>query len=125
MGVGKLELQGYKGAVDNLFFRQEADTDHLAVLFPGRGYTTQGPVLYYPGALLRNRGADVLNVDYAYDKRSDFDELSEEEQTAWLKADGKAALDAALSQRDYRHLTLVGKSLGTLVLALLLPTTSA
>ena len=121
MKVERLELQGYKGAVDNTFFRQGSDTDHLAILFPGRGYTTQGPVLYYPGALLRSQGADVLNVDYAYNKLDEFNELPDEEQAAWLKADGKAALDAALSQRNYQQLTLVGKSLGTLVLALLLP----
>ena len=115
-----LPIHGYRDRpLSNTFIRQEDETSHLGVVFPGIGYTAAMPVCYYPGLVLRSLGADLLNVEYAY-ARSGFSNLSEEEQTAWLQADAAAALKFALNQRCYTRVTLVGKSLGTLAIAALL-----
>ena len=120
MQVTKLDVQGYRSSVDTTFFAQETG-EHLAVFLPGRGYTNLGACLNFPSELLRARGADALHVNYDYNRAEGFSDASEEEQAAWLLADVQAAVDAALKQRDYTRITLVGKSLGTYALSLLLP----
>ena len=113
-------IAGYCGAVPNTFVRQEGEAEHLAVLLPGMGYTCDMPLFYYAENLLTERGADVLRVEYAYGRRADFGELSDDEQLRWLLADATAAYRVGLGQRAYRDVTLVGKSLGTLAMGHLL-----
>ena len=118
-----LNIVGYRHeAVPNTFFRQKGETRHVAILFPGLGYTAHMPVVYYPGRLLAARGADVLRVEYTYNRRPDFQALPDEEQDRWFHADVTAACDAALAQRSYEQVTLVGKSIGTLAIGYLLTT---
>lgn len=119
-----LDIHGYQQTrVPNAFFRQQNDTNHLAIVFPGMGYTAQMPVLYYPTRLLLNRAADVLRVDYAYNN-PDFQALNAAEWNRWFQTDVTAAYVAANAQRQYTRVTLIGKSLGTLALGHLLATTS-
>ncbi len=121
--IETLDIHGYQTApVPNAFFRQQQGTDHLAIVFPGIGYTAQMPVLYYPTRLLLSRAADVLRVDYVYN-RPEFQALSATEQDRWFQIDITAAYSAAKTQRHYTHVTLVGKSIGTLALGHLLATT--
>ena len=118
-----LEITGYGNApVPNIFFWQTEKTRHLAILFPGLGYSSHMPMLYYPGRLLVLHGADVLRVEYAYDRNPDFHSLSAEERSRWLHADAEAAFSRAWSQREYDQITLVGKSIGTLAVGYLLTT---
>ena len=119
MELTTLDIGGHKGPVPNAFFKQP-DTDHLALIYPGWGYTCQMPLLHYAASLLEQLGADVLRVNYAYNKIAGFRELSDEEQYRWLFSDADAAYYAAKTQRTYRRVTLVGKSLGTHALAHLL-----
>ncbi len=116
-----LDIRGYRDeAIPNTFFRQQDETRHLALLLPGFAYSAQMPVLYYPGRLLTQRGADVLRVDYAYHQRPEFQALPGDERDRWLHADAAAACRTALAQRSYDRLTLVGKSIGTLAMGYLL-----
>ena len=116
-----LVIAGYGGApVPHTFLRQVAGSDHLALTLPGRGYRATMPALYYPEQVLLAHGADVLRVEYAYDREPGFAALSEAQRDAWLRADVLAALDAGLAPGRYRQLTLVGKSLGTLAMTHLL-----
>jgi len=118
--IETLDIRGYHDmVVPNTFFRQDQPTSHLAIIYPGIGYTAQMPVLYYPSRVLLARGADVLRAEYAYN-RPEFRILSKVEQDQWFHADVMAAYHVALAQRNYRQLTLVGKSLGTLALGHLL-----
>lgn len=119
MNVRRLAIQGYKSAVDNMFLEQASD--HLAILFPGRGYTNLGACLRFPSLLLQSRGAAVVHVDYTYQRAEGFAETSEKEQAVWILADVQAAVNVALAQREYKRITLIGKSLGTYALSLLLP----
>jgi hypothetical protein len=44
-----LDIHGYQGeSVPNTFLQQNEATEHAAIVFPGPGYTCQGPVLHYP-----------------------------------------------------------------------------
>jgi pimeloyl-ACP methyl ester carboxylesterase len=110
-----LSIAGYVNrAVQNTFLRQSQGADHLAVVFPGLGYSVGMPVLYYPGQLLAELGADVLLVDTRYNRIPEYEQAPDEEKNRWLEADADAAQEAALSQGRYRRVTLVGKSIGTL-----------
>ena len=118
-----LTISGYRNEhVPNTFIRQERNTHHVALVFPGYGYRATMPALYYPQRILATRGADVLVVEYAYDRCSGFPTLPERERHHWLMADVRAACDAGLAQRSYSRITLVGKSLGTAAMGDLLRT---
>lgn len=118
-----LTITGYRDeAVPNRFFRQDRETDHLAMILPGLGYTADMPLLHYPGHLLLQHGADVLMVDYAYSQNPAFRAASESERAKWLVEDVTAAWDAAVAQRQYARHTLLGKSLGTLAMGYLIAT---
>ena len=118
-----LTIQGYRDeTVPNRFLRPEGAIDHLGVLLPGFGYTLDMPLFYYAQNLLLERGWDVLRVEYAYNTRPEYQTLSEPERDRWLLADATAAWCAALSQRTYERVALIGKSLGTLAMGHLLTT---
>ena len=68
-----LDIAGYRDEpVPNTFYRQDSETQHLAILLPDRAYTRQAPLLFYPARLLGTSGADVFFVEYAYNRRPDF-----------------------------------------------------
>ena len=118
-----LNISGYGNEpVANIFMKQDSGTERLAVLFPGMRYTIEMPLFYYTSRLLVSSGADVLQVDYRYHDDPSFVSAGEQEQARRLTDDVTAACRAALSQRSYREVTIVGKSLGTLAMAHLLST---
>jgi predicted alpha/beta-hydrolase family hydrolase len=111
-----LDIRGYEDrSVANVFFHQATETNHLAIVYPGAGYTAQMPVLYYPTKVLLNQNADVLRVDYAYLK-PEYQAADEQKQREWFEADVLATYEVGLQQRRYEQVTLIGKSLGTLAL---------
>lgn len=118
--ISELAISGYAGKpVPNRFFKSESPAENgpgLAVLFPGLRYTCDMPLLYYPTKLFLQRGFDVLQVHTDY-TQPDFQASSRRDQGIWLTADAKAALQAGGEQEHYARLVLVGKSIGTLVLA--------
>ena len=99
----------------NTFFRRDGETTRLAVIFPGVGYTAQGPLLWYTRLVLQQWGADVLAVEYEYGRRPEFATCGVE-QSVWLASDVGAACGVASRQRRYKQVALAGKSLGTLAL---------
>ncbi len=116
--ITSLNITGYKNRpVANTFFKQEGESRHLAVVYPGYGYTAEMPALYYPAQLLLNHGADVLKVHYPYSQSDEFANTFDEEQYVWLYTDSFTAFEEAWKQRRYDQVTLVGKSLGSLAAA--------
>ena len=112
-----ISISGHHGQpVPNTFIKQKGKTDHLALLFPGLHYSADMPVLYYPGRILLEREADLLQVETTYNRQPGFSALSDADQVAWLHADAAAALESPLAQRPYQRITLVGKSIGTLAM---------
>jgi hypothetical protein len=120
--ITKLEIAGFAGKpLPNRFFRQEQDAARLGIVLPGLGYNSDMPLLYYPAKLLVERGADLLQLRPDYNTQ-EFLSLSGEERARRAFADATAALHAGLAERRYQHVTLVGKSIGTMALAHLLAT---
>ncbi len=112
--IEALNILGHqKEAVPNTFFRQKAETRHLSIVLPGFGYTSHMPVMYYPCLALLSRGADVLRAEYNYSKLADFMALSQDERRRQAADDVSAIYAAAIRQREYDTITLVGKSIGT------------
>jgi hypothetical protein len=116
-----LDLKSYNNQpLPNTYFKQKGDTDHLALFLPGRGYTTSMPLFFYPALLFLERGVDVLRLDVNYSEREDFQALEMNEQLRHLFAEVMAAYQAGMARQDYRQVTLMGKSLGTLAMGHLL-----
>jgi pimeloyl-ACP methyl ester carboxylesterase len=118
--IGPLEIHGHQQKiVPNRFFRNVGSASGVAVLLPGLRYSNDMPMLYYPARCLLNKGFDILqvNADYATDQ---FSQSSPDRQIDWLEGDAWAAVQAARSQREYQHLLLVAKSIGTLAMSMLL-----
>lgn len=119
--VESLDLKGFRGKpVQNTLFKQERKTDHVALVFPGYGYRCFGPVIYYPSLVLLSAGADVLWVEYAYDREPEYPSMLPAERREWRLSDANAAVKAVLEKHTYERFTLVGKSIGTQVVGDLL-----
>ncbi len=115
INVSELELTGFKGQpVGGKYFKQEEPTHHLAIMFPGYGYTCDRALLHYSMQLLLNQGADVFQVNYAFGSKPGFWQSGEETRAIWFGADAAVAMQAVLEKGDYAQITIVGKSLGTL-----------
>lgn len=118
-----LSISGYRGQqVPNEFLQQDQSSRHLAILLPGLGYSTDMPLMYYPAELLLNNQTDVLYVQYDYKHQEGYQAASMEARMNWLFEDASAACKAGLAQRPYTHITMIGKSLGTLAIGHLLTT---
>lgn len=118
----ELAIRGHRGeAVPNELVRQDGDTDHLAMFLPGFGYTCEMPLFYYAEIVCLEAGADVLRLNYAYNRQSEFRKLRENERLRWMTDDVTAGIHAGFGQRIYRKATFLGKSLGTLALSQVLP----
>lgn len=109
-----------KSSIPNTFLRQDADTDHLTLILPGLNYTCDMPLLYYSSQIMLEAGADVVQVKYDYTRTQAKQTSSLTERFSQMKADVIQMALVALQQRKYKHLTLIGKSLGTLAIPNLL-----
>ena len=96
------------------FYRQEDDPHGLLVTFPGKNYGVDGPMLYYPSELLMAAGWYTLAVSYGF--QTGMQELSPEVMPG-LFEECRTVLKVALGQREYRHIGLIGKSIGAGVVA--------
>jgi hypothetical protein len=96
------------------FYQQSEMVKGLLLIFPGNHYGVDGPLLYYPGELLRDQGWDTLAVSYGFQTagKGPF-----EEGLDVLLDECRSAAKAALDVRDYPRVGLVGKSLGAAVVA--------
>jgi pimeloyl-ACP methyl ester carboxylesterase len=115
-----LDIPAYHGGVTaNTFVRQDAAAKHLGILLPGVAYTTDMPLLYYARTVLLALGADTLSLEANYHRLPGFRAAGPAEQYRWVTTDAANACSAALAQRPYERLTLIGKSLGTLAMGYL------
>jgi hypothetical protein len=112
-----LSIRGHRGlSVPNTLRLLEQKSDRLAIVFPGRGYTAQAPLLYYTISSMLHNGINVLSIDYQYIDNPVFESLESDEQMKWLFDDAESAYDAALDEVESRLEILVGKSLGTIAI---------
>jgi hypothetical protein len=111
----RLKLRAAGQDVENHFIKQKETASNLVVVFPGGGYTTMGPMLYYTANAAVERGEDVLLVEYGHLFKDPS--LSRETREALICEIAENALNTALQERSYDRLVLVGKSMGTRALA--------
>lgn len=117
----QLAIEGFNGlTVPNSFLRQAAGSQSLALFFPGLNYNCDMPLFYYAQEYLDGRGDDLLRVEYDY--RADYLSLAASDRHEQIDGDATAAYLAGLGQGEYRRVTLIGKSLGTIAIARLLAT---
>ncbi|MDQ3696075.1 MAG: hypothetical protein M3464_21020 [Chloroflexota bacterium] len=117
----QLDITGYQDKpVPNEFVRPRGSASRLAIMLPGFAYTCDMPLFYYAEELFIQTGVDILRVEYAYNKIPGFLSLPDHGTDRWLAADVTAAYRAAIGQRPYRELILIGKSIGTMAMARLL-----
>lgn len=105
--------------IANKFYDQQRAANSLALILPGLRYSCDMPLLYYATELLLIRGFDVLQLwsDYS---NPEFRAASKVEQAQYLLGDSLALFEAASKGEPYERTVLVGKSIGTLSMALLL-----
>lgn len=96
--------------------RKDPGNRLLAVIFPGYGYTVQGPVLFYSKLLLENMGYDVLAVEYRYNEDEEFDSATDHEQDEWFRCDISAVVELLKANKQYNQYVFLGKSMGTAAL---------
>lgn len=113
----KLPITGHAGKpLDNQFWPADQSVGALAILLPGLNYTMDMPVMFFPRRLLLWRNVDVLNLN-PNARSAEFQSVTEIEQLAWLQNDVQAGMKVGLGQARYQRLILVGKSIGSLAIA--------
>ncbi len=82
----------------------------LVVLFPGRNYSCDKPLLYYAGQVFRTRGYDVIRLNYNTILKGDKENVEGLIDEAWpYVRDQLAKVDFSA----YRDIVFVSKSMGT------------
>lgn len=83
---------------------------NLAVIFPGIGYTTDRPLLYYAGKIAKKYGFDVVNVSYGT--------LPDSDNKMKLYDYALMAANTAVNRiafEEYDSIFFISKSIGTAV----------
>jgi hypothetical protein len=88
----------------------------ICIMLPGIGYTTQRPLFHYATGLFINQNFDILHINYDYRKNDEFNRLGSSERERWIYEDVKAVLDEVCE--GYEKLFILGKSLGTIPMAM-------
>jgi hypothetical protein len=84
-------------------------TERAAVLAPGGGYSTDGPLLMYAGLAVERRGGYVHRIAWTQPlPRLDA------ETHAWVASQVAAALDETAAATGATARVVIGKSLGSL-----------
>lgn len=93
----------------------------LAVFLPGLRYGNDRPVLHFTQKMFAERGYDVLTVNYSYPGIAEFMDATEADQSTWLDADARAILSFVRGLASSQSLVVVGKSIGTALMAHMVP----
>lgn len=120
LSIGQLEIIGQNGEpLANRYFHHSIPASSLAVVYPGWQYNCDKPLLYYTSQALVTRKMDLLQmlVDYS---RPELATLSQTDLTLRMVSEAQIILQAGILARSYQSLILVGKSIGTLVMAFIL-----
>lgn len=113
--ITELDFPGYKAqSTLGTFFQHETPAHQLGVIFPGYGYTCDRSLLHYPKQMLLAQGADVLQVNYGFSNKPGFWQSGDQTRALWFGTDALAAMRTVLEKGDYKQITMIGKSLGTL-----------
>lgn len=93
----------------------------LLVLFPGVGYSTARPLLYYAKRIGQEKGYEVLELEYSRMPEHPFDNLKETAKTVCACAEAWAE---HVDWEKYDKIAFVSKSVGTVAAGFLTRTLS-
>ncbi|TDL34275.1 alpha/beta hydrolase [Jeotgalibacillus sp. S-D1] len=88
----------------------------LAIIFPGQGYTVQGPLLHYSTGIFLSQSYDVLHVNYQYNHNA-YKSFTMEELSEAIKHDCETVIEKTIAAKSYEQYCLIGKSLGTIAMS--------
>ena len=91
----------------------------LAVIFPGIGYHTDKPLLYYSKKLARSAGFDIREIAYGALPDGALDDPERLQQAARQALDAAEAQLAGVDWRAPSSLLFVSKSIGTAIASLI------
>ncbi|MFC0188263.1 alpha/beta hydrolase [Fictibacillus aquaticus] len=114
------KIKGYNEMnVPYTLLSKNENASTLAIMLPGLGYTTEGPLFHYSTGMFLNDGHDVLQVNYQYFDEA-YDEFSVEELDKAIEFDSEIVVASVLEERSYENFYLIGKSIGTIAMSSLL-----
>jgi phosphoglycolate phosphatase len=93
--------------------------DKLAVVFPGMGYHSDKPLLYYSKKLAKEQGYEIIEVRYDFNVRAkDIMKDKEAKEGAFSYAAAEAHKQlSSIDYKAYKNVIFIGKSIGTAVAA--------
>ena len=110
-------VPGYKGkGIHYTVLSKNEEANCLTIMFPGLGYTVQGPLFHYATGLSLDSGMDVLHLKYSYED-SFYDSFTDEQIREAVIYDSGAVIDRVLEDRKYMNFHLIGKSFGTIAMS--------
>lgn len=113
-----LDLKDSKGrTLRHKYLRQEGEGRGLLFQLPGDNYDTDGPLLYFPSRMLFSNGWDTFSLSYGYQSAG---KLFTPAYIPAIVEECAASLEIVLAQHAYDRVTLVGKSLGAAIIAVML-----
>ena len=90
----------------------------LAVVFPGMGYNTYGPLLYYSGKLAKAVGYELmLDIEYHDLPQKIRGDLKLMQEAALKAYECVEAQHSGIDWSAYERILFIGKSIGTVVAA--------
>lgn len=84
----------------------------LLIVFPGGGYPSFGPILYYPTNLYLDKNFDVLSLEYNFKKFN-----YEGDRDLFLRELGLFIFEKINTEYKYSEIHLLAKSIGTNIIA--------
>jgi hypothetical protein len=117
MNITSSSIEGYKGL--EVPYTLLSTTDHpkgLAIMFPGQGYTVQGPLMHYPTGIFLHENFAVLHINYQYSSK-EYNDLTDSEFDEAMMTDSKKVIDEVLEGTSYDAYYLAAKSIGTIPLS--------
>lgn len=89
----------------------------LCVLLPGVGYTTDKPLMYYSGKMLKNEGYDCIFIQYANLPTNIKDDKDKKENAFLIALEQTKNQLSEVNWNEYESIVFVGKSIGTIIAA--------
>ncbi|WP_404442803.1 alpha/beta hydrolase [Sutcliffiella horikoshii] len=99
--------------------KQKETTTKLAIILPGAGYTSQGPLLHFSSGHYFNQGFDLLQINYRFSD-AELDPFD----AAGFSDNVLHTLEETLKESNYDQFVIVAKSIGTIALTSLLKHTT-
>lgn len=122
MDIQRFQVTGYNSLTIPMTLITPPDPiDHLAIIFPGAGYTCDRPLLYYATDIcLTRKNMRVLQVHQNYLMIDAWMKTTDDERRLWCASDATAVWNNVRETLNHKLYTLIGKSAGTRCIAGLL-----